>query len=317
MTEILLLKPEFKSMIWGGNKMRSMFNYEIPTETTGECWAVSAHKAGDCTIDGGEFDGKKLSFVYATNRELFNCESEVFPLLTKIIDAKDDLSVQVHPDDEYAKINENGSLGKTECWYIVDCEEGADIVIGHNAKDKKELEMLCNEGRFDELIRKLPLKKGDFFQIDSGTVHAIRKGTVILETQQSSDITYRLYDYGRLQNGKPRELHLQKSIDVIKCPYEAREEKRIKEKLASGEIETLVCNDFYTVRHFCGKGIAENEIKTNDTFTIVSVLEGKGTLKTKSEELEVKKGMHFILTNAVKSFTVSGDIEMIISNPMK
>ena len=120
-----------------------------------------------------------------------------FPLLIKIIDAKSDLSIQVHPDNAYAKEHENGSLGKTECWYILDSEPGTQIVIGHHAKDKEELMQMVEEKRWKDLIREVPVKKGDFYQIDPGCVHAIKGGTVILETQQSSDITYRVYDYDR------------------------------------------------------------------------------------------------------------------------
>jgi len=183
MKEILFLEPVFKTMIWGGNKLSSQFGYEIPSQNTGECWAISAHKNGDCTIKNGNFQGKTLSYLWDNHRELFgDLEGEVFPLLVKIIDAKADLSIQVHPDDEYAKIHENGSLGKTECWYILDCDKDGEIVIGHNAKDKDELKEMIEQKRWNELIRVRPIQKGDFFQIEPGTVHAIKAGTVILET---------------------------------------------------------------------------------------------------------------------------------------
>ena len=145
-------------------------------------------------------------------------DSDRFPLLIKIIDAKDDLSIQVHPDDDYAKVHENGSLGKTECWYILDCKKKCDDRYRTQFKDKEELSRMIHEGKWSEFIREIPIKKGDFLQIDPGTVHAIKGGTLILETQQNSDITYRVYDYGRLSNGKPRELHIDKSIDVITVP---------------------------------------------------------------------------------------------------
>ena len=145
--ELIFLNPVFKEMIWGGNKLRQ-FGYDIPGDDTGECWAISAHPNGDCLIKGGEFDGKSLSWLYENHPELFgNPENDRFPLLIKIIDAKDDLSIQVHPNDEYAKKNENGSLGKTECWYILDCEPGTQIVIGHNAKDHAELEDMITNSR--------------------------------------------------------------------------------------------------------------------------------------------------------------------------
>ena len=194
----LFLKPVFKEMIWGGSALRELFNYDIPSDNTGECWAISAHKNGDCMVttkEGSDYSGKTLSELWKNNKELWgeSGKAEVFPLLTKLISAETDLSIQVHPDDEYAKAHENGSLGKTECWYVVDAKEGATIVIGHNAKDKEELEKYISEKNFKGLIREIPVKKGDFFFIEPGTVHAIKGGTVILETQQNSDITYRLY----------------------------------------------------------------------------------------------------------------------------
>ena len=231
--EILFLNPTFVEMIWGGNRLATEYHYNIPSDKTGECWAVSAHPKGDCTIANGMYKGKKLSSLWENHRELFgNIQGDRFPLLVKIIDAKDDLSIQVHPDDAYAKKNENGSLGKTECWYILDCNENADLIIGHNAKDKEELQQMIHNREWNRLIRKVPIKKGDFFQIEPGTVHAITAGTLILETQQNSDVTYRLYDYDRLSNGVPRELHIEKSIDVIKAPFKEKnlERKITKEK---------------------------------------------------------------------------------------
>src|SRR5690554_5282338 len=211
MKDIVFLEPIFKSAIWGGEKLKSIFGYDIPNDHTGECWAISAHKNGDCLIASGQYKGKTLSWLWDNHRELFgNIQGDVFPLLIKIIDAKADLSIQVHPDDKYAMVNENGSLGKTECWYILDCDEDAKIVIGHNARNKDELKAMIKDNRWQELIKLKPIKKGDFFQINPGTVHAIKGGTVLLETQQSSDVTYRLYDYDRLDNGKPRELHINK-----------------------------------------------------------------------------------------------------------
>jgi len=317
MSELIFLKPVFKEMIWGGNKMKSSFGYPIDNDDTGECWAISAHANGDDTVLNGRFAGKTLSSLWNDERESvfggFN--SPVFPLLTKIIDAKSDLSVQVHPDDAYAAANENGSLGKTECWYILDCEPGTEIVVGHNAKDKKELADMIHEGRFEELIRKQPIKKGDFFQIDPGTVHAIKGGTLILETQQSSDITYRLYDYGRLQNGKPRQLHLEKSIDVIKCPYEANSLERSVKTYADGAITetTLVDGVFYNVKHVAASGSSEVKLPLGGKFDLVSVVEGSATVCGE----KVKKGDHFIVPADIRELTLAelSGAEFIISYP--
>lgn len=309
MKEILFLEPVFKEVIWGGNKLATSYGYKIPSDTTGECWAVSAHKNGDCKLINGEFKGKSLSWLWDNHREIFgNAKGDVFPLLIKIIDAKKDLSIQVHPDDEYAKKNENGALGKTECWYILDCEEDATIVVGHNTKSKEELKQMIEEKRWNELIKVRPIKKGDFFQITPGTVHAIKGGTVILETQQNSDITYRLYDYDRLSNGKPRELHIEKSIDVIKCPYiENKQDFKIIKEDSYDEKELVKC-EFYEVKKLDIHG--EKSFFQSKPFEIVSVIEGNGFIN----EIEIKKGDHFIIPFEYGEYKLKGDMELIISN---
>lgn len=309
MKEILFLEPVFKTMIWGGNKLSSQFGYEIPSQNTGECWAISAHKNGDCTIKNGNFQGKTLSYLWDNHRELFgDLEGEVFPLLVKIIDAKADLSIQVHPDDEYAKIHENGSLGKTECWYILDCDKDGEIVIGHNAKDKDELKEMIEQKRWNELIRVRPIQKGDFFQIEPGTVHAIKAGTVILETQQSSDITYRLYDYDRLDKGKLRPLHIDKSIDVIRCPHKDVRVRGKTDKNEACEIEELIQSKFYTVNRIKLDGVQKLEQKYS--FLNVSVLEGEGEI----DGIRIKKGDHFILPSGYGTYQLQGTMEIISSH---
>ncbi len=305
--EIIFLKPILKEMIWGGARLRE-FGYEIPSDKTGECWAISAHPNGDCVVSGGKYDGKKLSELWSENKELFgNAKGDRFPLLIKIIDADDDLSIQVHPDDTYANANENGSLGKTECWYVLDCKDDATIVIGHNAKDKGELEDMINNHKFKELIREVSVKKGDFFQIEPGCLHAIKSGTLILETQQSSDITYRVYDYDRLQNGKPRQLHIKESIDVISAPFT---EEKTDRNITKGENitrEKLVACEFYTVEKIDVAG--NSTIDQPYDFMNVSIIDGKGTV----DGVSVEKGTHFIVPANYGEIKLNGNMSMIIS----
>ena len=309
MKEIIFLEPVFKSMIWGGTKLRTEFGYEIPSDNTGECWAISAHKNGDCHIKGGAYEGRTLSWLWANHRELFgHAEGDVFPLLIKIIDAKADLSIQVHPDDRYAKEKENGALGKTECWYILDCDEDGQIVVGHNAKDKEELKEMIHRNRWKELIRVNKIKKGDFFQIEPGTVHAIKAGTVILETQQNSDITYRLYDYDRLDNGKPRELHIDKSIDVITCPHIDKEVEGQVLKGENSDTQKLITCNYYTVNKLSIHG--KQDFEQNNKFLNVSVISGSGTI----DGQDIQKGDHFILPAGYGSYYLQGNMEVITSH---
>ncbi len=306
--ELIFLNPVFKEMIWGGNKLRQ-FGYDIPGDDTGECWAISAHPNGDCLIKGGEFDGKSLSWLYENHPELFgNPKNDRFPLLIKIIDAKDDLSIQVHPNDEYAKKNENGSLGKTECWYILDCEPGTKIVIGHNAKDHAEVEDMITNSRWKEFIREIPVHKGDFFQIDPGTLHAIKGGTLILETQQNSDITYRVYDYDRLQNGKPRQLHIRQSIDVIKAPFTESKEKPVVSDLGDCVITRFVKCPYYTVEKLELKN-GSISFDMEDPYINMSVVEGSG----KINDVSIKKGDHFIIPSSYGEYVLEGNMTIIRS----
>lgn len=308
MKEILFLEPVFKTAIWGGNKLSTDFGYELPEGKIGECWAISAHDHGDCRIKNGSYQGETLKGLWSKHRELFgNLEGDRFPLLVKIIDADKDLSIQVHPDDEYAFKYENGSLGKSECWYILDCEPDAEIVIGHNAKDKEELKRMIAEKRWTDLIRLQKLHKGDFFQINPGTVHAIKAGTLLLETQQSSDVTYRLYDYDRLDNGKLRELHIDKSIDVIKCPHE---DSICQSELKTGEnydTQLLIKSEHYTVERLLLHG--EQTFIQDKPFLNVSIIQGSGSI----DGVAIKKGDHFILPYGYGKYLLSGNMELITS----
>lgn len=308
----LFLEPVFQERIWGGDKLRS-FGYEIPSDKTGECWGISAHENGPNKILNGEHKGKTLKTLWEEDNELFGeKKTEKFPLLTKILDANDDLSVQVHPNDEYANINEFGELGKTECWYIIDCEEDAEIIYGHNAKDKTALREMIENSKWDALFNKIKVKPGDFFYVPSGTVHAIGKGIQILETQQNSDTTYRIYDYDRKdKDGNTRELHIDKSIDVIN--YVSKNEKTIPstQKFGETEINTYISNEFFTVKRILIKDNYQYE-KAND-FVLMSVINGEGEININNNTFKIKKGDHFVLTKGDTEIDFKGKIEIVES----
>ena len=307
--ELLFMDPVFKEAIWGGTKLRDVFDYEIPSDTTGECWAISGHANGMSRVAGGRFDGKTLGELWNEEPEIFgNYPGSQVPLLIKIIDAKNDLSIQVHPDDAYAGEHENGSLGKTECWYVLDCEPGTEIVIGHNAKDKAEVEKMIRNHEWSDFIRKVPVHKGDFFQINPGCVHAIKGGTLILETQQSSDITYRLYDYDRLQNGKPRALHIQQSKDVIQSPYEATTLIQKSRCTPDYDWEELIRNPYFTLSRV--RVYDKYEFWMDEPFAILNVLSGSGTINGEP----VKQGESLIVPFGTGKVSVEGMVEVAISS---
>lgn len=303
---ILRLQPIFQEKIWGGNRLNTVFDYTIPSSETGECWAISGHPGGDCPIEGCD---KTLGQLWKEQPQLFgNLPGDIFPLLIKIIDAKDDLSIQVHPDDAYANLHENGSLGKTECWYVLDCDESAAIIIGHNAASKEEMAQMVAQGRWKELLREVPIHKGDFFQIDPGCLHAIKGGTLILETQQSSDVTYRFYDYDRLQDGKPRQLHIEKSLAVTTAPYIPVTAQPQVSTLGDAQVTHLVTCPYYSVYRAELNGAAS--VNWDKPFVNVSILSGSGTL----DGTPVKKGDHLIIPAGYGDMRIEGKLEFIYSH---
>lgn len=311
--KMLVLKPVIKENVWGGNRLVTEFHYLEEGDGLGECWGISAHPHGDCQVAEGEFCGWKLSDLYREHRELFgNLQNPVFPLLVKIIDAKDKLSIQVHPDDAYAGEHENGSLGKTECWYVMDCPEGAELIIGHNAKTRKQLEDMVHAGQYEELIRRVPVKTGDFVQINPGTIHAITGGLLILETQQSSDITYRVYDYGRLVDGKPRPIHVEQSIQVTNVPDDSDTKAMVHTQNypANQKCELVTC-DFYRVWKLKVDGTFSMEQDT--PFLLLSVIRGEGTIDGRC----VKRGDHIILPYQYGKIDFEGNLEMILSTAVE
>lgn len=316
MQEPMFLKPVFQEKIWGGSRLRSVFGFDIPNDKIGEDWAISAHPHGVSVVENGEYQGQKLDELWQNHKELFGNPTEaVFPLLIKILDAEDELSVQVHPDDAYGMKHE-GELGKTECWYIIDAEPGAEIIYGHHAKTREELAEMIQEGRWDDLLKKVPVKKGDFFYVPSGTIHAIGKGIMILETQQSSDTTYRVYDYDRKDaNGNTRELHIQQSIDVTTVPAITPQIQMKEVRKGNSSIVTYLETEFFNVYEWDIKGITS--FKKQAPYTLATVIDGAGELVVNEKIYPLTKGASFILPNDVTEWTVQGELSIIASEPGK
>ena len=306
--DLIRIEPVFHEKIWGGRKLETEFCYTIPDGPIGECWAISAHPAGDCHVRDGAYAGMLLSSLWTEHHELFGAaEGDRFPLLIKFLDAAKDLSIQVHPDDTYAAKHEGGSLGKCECWYVLHADPNATIVVGQRAKSPEEFARLVEEGRWSELLNEVPVHAGDFFQIAPGTVHAIKGGTMVLETQQSSDITYRVYDYDRVQaDGTKRELHLQKSLDVIDFGAKPITSGRVSAPTTNG-ITQLVCCPRYTVWHVRATGTAT--LSSPKTFYCASVIEGTG----RASDHELRKGDHFIVPAGYGTLRLEGDMQLIVS----
>ena len=314
--EPIFLQPVLQERIWGGQKLKTEFNYEIPSEHTGEAWVISAHPHGPSRIMNGPLAGKTLADAWNGHGELFNKSKEnqeEYPLLIKVLDAADDLSVQVHPNDQFAREVEGVPYGKTECWYVVSAEEGAELVLGHTAQSREELESMVDNGQWDQLLRRVKVKAGDFVYVPSGTIHAIGAGIVILETQQSSDITYRVYDYDRTDvAGNKRELHLERAKQVTTVPHaDAVVEQK---EVAIGDLveKKLVQEQYFTVYHWKLNG--EVEQKLNHDFLQVSVIAGAGKISVDGKSFEIHKGSNFILPYGLGAYKMAGNLEFIVSH---
>lgn len=318
---ILKLIAPCKDYIWGGNRLREEYGKKLDSDKIAESWELSCHKDGQSVIDGGEFDGKTLTEFIETNGKTAalgtNCDRfEYFPILIKLIDAKDNLSVQVHPSNEYA-LKVEGEYGKTEMWYIVDCNEGAELLYGFKHEiTKEEFAERIKNNTLLEVANNVPVHKGDVFFIESGTLHAIGKGILIAEIQQNSNTTYRVYDYGRVgKDGKPRELHIEKALDVTerkppKYPTTAQDSPQKTE----GGVKTLLRScEYFNV----------NKLEIDGTMTLnadeksfksLLFLDGTAEIKDTDGVQAAKKGDSFFVPAGDGEFTVTGKCEVILSD---
>lgn len=308
---LLKLRPSFKDYLWGGHKLVDEFNKDYDGDILAESWEMSCHKDGPSYIVGGAFDGMTLSeYIDKNGKEVLgsNCDKfEDFPILIKLIDAKKDLSVQVHPDNEYALKNE-GQYGKTEMWYVVDCEPGAQLFYGFkNEISKEEFERRIKENTLTDILNAVKVKKGDVFFIDAGTIHAIGKDILIAEIQQNSNVTYRVYDYGRKgADGKERELHVDKAVEVTKRMPPA--EKSFSPDIASCEYFTV--DKLYLDGEYFSK---VSGMVTDKSFVNLLFLSGNGEIVCGEEKMSFKKGDSFFLTANSGEYEVSGKCEALVT----
>lgn len=311
---ILKLNPVFKDYLWGGTKLREEYGFESDLTKLAEGWMLSCHKDGENTVENGEFAGKTLTEVVKTNPDFLGENGnkfEYFPILIKLIDAKNDLSVQVHPDNEYAMRVEK-EYGKTECWYILDCDEGAELIYGFNREiSSEEFKEKIADNTFLETVNKVKVKKGDLFFIEAGTLHAIGSGILLAEIQQNSNTTYRVYDYGRLgADGKPRELHVEKAVDVTNCVPPTRLTVPEGELVEYDNYSTQLLTecDLFSVKKVSIKDFFDG-VADEKSFVSVLVTDGVGTI----DGIEIRKGDSLFIPANYGTFTIKGNIEAIIT----
>lgn len=303
----LKLKPVLKDYIWGGTKLKTNFGMQSELKKVAEAWVLSAHKDGDDEVLNGELKGKSFSRAL----EIFgkDClgtrgrEFSYFPILIKLIDAADDLSVQVHPNDDYA-LKTEGEFGKTEMWYVVDADEGAYLYYGFKEKlSKEDFKRAIETDTLTDILNKVSVKKGDCFFIEAGTVHAIGAGLLIAEIQQNSNTTYRVYDYGRVgADGKPRELHTEKALDVtVTAPPTAEVIHDSDEK----ELTLAECKYFTVKKHKLSGNI--ELFVDNRSFASLLCVDGTATVG----DIEMKAGECVFIPAGYGSVVVSGDASLL------
>ncbi len=298
---ILKLTPSCKDYIWGGRRLIEEFGKDFSGDVLAETWEISCHKDGLSTISNGDYAGKTLlNYIQEKGTQCLGTNAspfEYFPILVKLIDAKDYLSIQVHPDDSYALEHEH-QYGKTEMWYVVDAKEGAFLYYGFSKSvSKEELKERIQNNTLLEVLNKVPVKKGDTFFIEPGTIHAIGKDILIAEIQQNSNVTYRVYDYGRVDaNGNGRELHIDKAVDVINR----------KQYVESQKSDSHLANcKYFTVDKMILDGTYTEKV-TNDSFVGLLFVEGNGSILDSDTNLDFKKGDSFFIPANEETYTIKG-----------
>lgn len=306
----LKFKPILKDKIWGGNRLQEILNKDTNTGECGESWELSGVEGDVSVISNGFLEGNNLEEIMEVymgdlvGDKVFDKFGIAFPLLIKFIDANDDLSIQVHPDDEVAA-EKHSSFGKTEMWYVMDAEKEAKLTIGFNQKMDKETYVQHVENKsLESILNKENIKKGDTYFIPAGRVHAIGAGTLLAEIQQTSDITYRIYDYERKDAaGNTRELHTKLAVDVIDYDYHSQLKSEY-ETVKNTPVNLVTCNYFCTnIIHLTAE--VTRDYSELDSFVIYICTEGKITIMWNNESITLVKGETILIPAMLDFITIS------------
>ncbi|MGM0445050.1 MAG: type I phosphomannose isomerase catalytic subunit [Bacillota bacterium] len=306
--------PVYKKKIWGGNRLKSKLNKKNAGKSIGESWEISSYNNSISIVSNGEFKNTKLTtLIERYPKEIMGSDfnsNDKFPLLLKIIDANKKLSVQVHPDEKTAENIKNND-SKYEMWYILDAKKDAKLYLGlKNIKDKKHLEEVINTGKLKEYLNEVNVKKGDFFYIPGGTVHAIGKGLMLVEIQQNSDTTYRLYDWDRLgSDGKPRDLHLQNGIKAANLSWQDLNQKvKYMKKTKDYIQEILNISKYFVTEKINVKTSFDIKI---DNFILLTCIKNKGEIIYNNNSTTLEKGESAMLPADLREVKIKGDIELL------
>lgn len=313
----LKFKPILKDKIWGGTKLQKLFDKQAASDKLGESWELSGYENDESVVTNGFLAGNnlvELIEIYMgelVGDKVYDKYGLSFPLLFKLIDANENLSIQVHPGDEVAAERHN-SYGKTEMWYVVDADPGAELIIGFTKDcDKEEyLDALAND-QVENLLQKVPVKKGDVFFIPAGLVHAIGKGVVVAEIQQSSDITYRIYDYKRVDDqGNERELHTEQALDVIN--FLAATNPKTPYKAVENELTELVSCQYFTTSLIKFNQALTRNYGNLDSFVAYMCIEGDFVIEYADEKTIVNKGDTLLIPASVDEINLIPDSETVL-----
>lgn len=324
-TKPFLLRPSGKDYLWGGNRLNDEFEKNIDLAPLAETWECSTHPDGPSYVCSGEYEGMILKDVLKEHPEYLGSHPDTngeLPILIKFIDAASDLSVQVHPTDEFAKEHENGQLGKSEMWYVLDASPQAKLIYGLNNNVSKDqmIDALAN-GTVEKYLQKVPVNKDDLFFIKAGTIHAIGAGTLVAEIQENSNITYRLYDYDRVdKNGNKRELHIDKAIQAANLNSSAEPKQPLRVlRYSSGVARELLCRcKYFEVNRMLVNTERRKTVifKSDDmSFRVLLCINGCGTVSfsdnTTTETLKIYKGdCLFVPANSVE-LELHGQIQFL------
>ena len=294
--------------IWGGKGLEK-FRDNVPKGIIGESWDIACHKNGMGKVANGELRGKSFDEIINLYGERLlgtEIDKKEFPLLIKLITAQDKLSVQVHPNDEYAHRVEN-DCGKTEAWYVVDAEEGACLIVGTKNCDKEIFKKAITEGNLGDFLNKIPVKKGDFFYVKSGLVHAICEGVLIAEIQQNSDTTYRVYDYNR-----GREIHVDKALDVIDFSLKGENSEGILIKKQGYDKSYLCLSEYFTIQKYeVDQYVKENSDEKR--FYLFTCVEGNGVIKYEGGEEKICMGDSIFIPATLGEYELIGHFTLLKS----
>lgn len=309
---ILKLKPSCKDYLWGGSRLVEEYGKEYDGEVLAETWELSCHPDGPSVIRNGKYTGRTLSeYIEREGKDVLGTHCRRFrdfPILTKFIDAKDNLSIQVHPDNRYALKNE-GQYGKTEMWYVMDAGKEAFLYYGFKKEiSREEFARRIQEDTLLEVLNAVPVQKGDVLFIESGTIHAIGKNILIAEIQQNSNVTYRVYDYGRVgKDGKKRDLHIEKALAVT---------NRIPIVKDNSSYPHVADCDYFTVDKLNLDGKVMRELTgevSEESFASILMLDGEGIIENEGETLGYKKGDSFLLSAGSGKYTIKGTCDALIT----